>query len=127
MVDDLLERGGAVVVEVRRGVADAAQARTSSSSQSSGNKESFLRELISNASGAGDKLRFEAMTDAALFESDPDPKIRVIYDPHARTITVADNGIGMSRQEVIEHIGTIAKSGLTTPTLRDGHPLGAGT
>jgi molecular chaperone HtpG len=131
MVDDLLERGGAVVVEVRRGVADAAQARTSSSSQSSGNKESFLRELISNASGAGDKLRFEAMTDAALFESDPDPRIRVSYDPHARTITVADNGIGMSRQEVIEHIGTIAKSGtreffaqLTSERAKDAQLIG---
>ena len=76
-----------------------------------GNKEIFLRELVSNASDAGDKLRFEAMTDAALFENDPDPKIRVSYDAQARTITVSDNGIGMSRQEVIDHIGTIAKSG----------------
>src|SRR6188768_4577961 len=75
-----------------------------------GNKEIFLRELVSNASDAGDKLRFEAMTDAALYESDPDPKIRVSVDPAARTITVSDNGIGMSRQEVIDHIGTIAKS-----------------
>jgi molecular chaperone HtpG len=63
---------------------------------------------VSNASDAGDKLRFEAMTDAALYESDPDPKIRVSVDAQARTITVSDNGIGMSRQEVIEHIGTIA-------------------
>jgi molecular chaperone HtpG len=76
-----------------------------------GNKEIFLRELVSNASDAADKLRFEAITDAALFETDPDPKIRVAYDPKARTITVSDNGIGMSRQEVVEHIGTIAKSG----------------
>ncbi len=76
-----------------------------------GNKEIFLRELVSNASDAADKLRFEAMADAALFEDDPDLKIRVSYDAAARTITVSDNGIGMSRQEVIDHIGTIAKSG----------------
>ena len=76
-----------------------------------GNKEIFLRELVSNASDAADKLRFEAMRDPALFETDHDPKIRVSYDAAARTITVSDNGIGMSRQEVIEQIGTIAKSG----------------
>ena len=76
-----------------------------------GNKEIFLRELVSNASDAGDKLRFEALADGALFENDPDPWIRVSYDAAARTITIADNGIGMSRQEVIEQIGTIAKSG----------------
>ena len=76
-----------------------------------GNKEIFLRELVSNASDAADKLRFEAMRDQALFENDPDPKIRVSYDPGARTVTVSDNGIGMSRQEVVEQIGTIAKSG----------------
>jgi molecular chaperone HtpG len=76
-----------------------------------GNKEIFLRELVSNASDAADKLRFEALADEALYESDPDLTIRVSYDPVARTITVADNGIGMSRQEVVEHIGTIAKSG----------------
>jgi molecular chaperone HtpG len=96
-----------------------------------GNKEIFLRELVSNASDAGDKLRFEAMTDAALFENDPDPKIRVSYDAHARTITVSDNGVGMSRQEVIEHIGTIAKSGtreffaqLTSDRAKDAHLIG---
>jgi molecular chaperone HtpG len=96
-----------------------------------GNKEIFLRELVSNASDAGDKLRFEAMTDAALFESDPDPKIRVSVDAQARTITVSDNGIGMSRQEVIEHIGTIAKSGtreffaqLTSDRAKDAHLIG---
>jgi molecular chaperone HtpG len=76
-----------------------------------GNKEIFLRELVSNASDAGDKLRFEALADGALFENDPDLKIRVAYDKVARTITVSDNGIGMSRQEVVDHIGTIAKSG----------------
>ena len=76
-----------------------------------GNKEIFLRELVSNASDACDKLRFEAMSDAELFEDDADLKIHVAYDVSARTITVSDNGIGMSRQEVIDHIGTIAKSG----------------
>src|SRR5512132_2569197 len=96
-----------------------------------GNKEIFLRELVSNASDAGDRLRFEAMTDAALFEDDPDPKIRVSYDAGPRTITVSDNGIGMSRQEVIEQIGTIAKSGtreffarLTAARAKDAHLLG---
>ena len=73
-----------------------------------GNKEIFLRELVSNASDAADKLRFEAMRDPTLFESDHDPKIRVGYDAAARTITVSDNGIGMSRQEVIEQIGKLA-------------------
>src|SRR3954464_12865839 len=76
-----------------------------------GNKEIFLRELVSNASDACDKLRFEAMSDPALFETDPDLKIRVTADPSARTITVSDNGIGMSRDEVVANIGTIAKSG----------------
>ena len=75
------------------------------------NKEIFLRELISNGSDACDKLRFEALTDSALFESDPDLSIRIEVDPAARTISISDNGIGMSRQEVIENIGTIAKSG----------------
>jgi molecular chaperone HtpG len=75
------------------------------------NKEIFLRELISNASDAADKLRFEALSDSALYENDSDLKIKVSYDRDNRTITVSDNGIGMSRQEVIENIGTIAKSG----------------
>lgn len=74
-------------------------------------KEIFLRELISNAADAADKLRFEAMTDPALYEQDPELKIWVSADKAARTLTIRDNGIGMSRQEVIEHIGTIAKSG----------------
>ena len=75
------------------------------------NKEIFLRELISNASDAIDRLRFAALSDDTLYENDTDYKIRVSYDQDARTITVADNGIGMTRAEVVEHIGTIAKSG----------------
>jgi molecular chaperone HtpG len=96
-----------------------------------GNKEIFLRELVSNASDACDKLRFEGISDAALFENDPDLRIRVSYDKAARTITVSDNGVGMSRQEVIEHIGTIAKSGtreffksLTADTAKDANLIG---
>jgi molecular chaperone HtpG len=95
------------------------------------NKEIFLRELISNASDACDKLRFEALTDKALFEDDAELRIRVSFDPKARTITVTDNGIGMSRQEVIEQIGTIAKSGtreflqnLTGDQAKDAHLIG---
>ncbi len=75
------------------------------------NKEIFLRELVSNASDACDKLRFEALTNKDLFENDADLKIRVSFDKVARTITIADNGIGMSREEVIANIGTIARSG----------------
>lgn len=75
------------------------------------NKEIFLRELISNASDACDKLRFEALTDDALYEGDSELKIRVSFDKDARTVTIADNGIGMSRQEVVDNLGTIAKSG----------------
>jgi molecular chaperone HtpG len=75
------------------------------------NKEIFLRELVSNASDAADKLRFEAIADNGLYESDPDLKIRVAFDKEARTITVSDNGIGMSRDEVVHNIGTIARSG----------------
>ncbi len=75
------------------------------------NKEIFLRELVSNASDAADKLRFEGLNTAALFENDPELKIRISIDKDAKTITIADNGIGMSRDEVIANIGTIAKSG----------------
>ncbi len=75
------------------------------------NREVFLRELISNASDAIDKLRFEALQDESLYEGDPELKIRVMYDPEARTVTVTDNGIGMSRDDVIESLGTIAHSG----------------
>ncbi len=75
------------------------------------NKEIFLRELVSNASDACDKLRFEALTDASLLDDDPEFAVHVEVDPEARTITVRDNGVGMSRQEVIDNIGTIAKSG----------------
>ena len=75
------------------------------------NKEIFLRELISNASDACDKLRFEALANGSLYGDDPDLKIRVSFDKAARTITISDNGIGMSREEAISHLGTIAKSG----------------
>jgi molecular chaperone HtpG len=75
------------------------------------NKEIVLRELISNASDASDKLRFEALADGALYENDSELKVRIAFDKAARTLTIADNGIGMSRQEVIDNIGTIAKSG----------------
>ncbi|MGR8940112.1 MAG: molecular chaperone HtpG [Gammaproteobacteria bacterium] len=75
------------------------------------NKEIFLRELISNASDAADKLRFLALSDESLYEGDSDLKIRLEYDKDKRIIKVIDNGIGMTRAEVQEHIGTIAKSG----------------
>ncbi len=75
------------------------------------NKEIFLRELVSNASDASDKLRFEAIANPALLEDQPDLRIRISADEQANTLTIEDNGIGMSRQEVIDHLGTIAKSG----------------
>ncbi len=75
------------------------------------NREIFLRELVSNASDACDKLRFEALHNATLFESDSDLKIRISYNKDARTLTISDNGVGMSRDEVISNLGTIAKSG----------------
>ena len=75
------------------------------------NREIFLRELISNASDACDKLRFEGLDNSALFENEAELKIRVAYDKAARTVTVSDNGIGMSADEVVAHLGTIAKSG----------------
>jgi len=95
------------------------------------NKEIFLRELISNASDAADKLRFEALSDSALYENDSDLKIRVVFDKQARTITISDNGIGMNREEVINNIGTIAKSGtreffqaLTGDQAKDANLIG---
>jgi len=95
------------------------------------NKEIFLRELISNASDASDKLRFEAVTNAALLDADPELKVRISIDKDAKTLTIADNGIGMSRDEVIANIGTIAKSGtkdffqkLTGDQARDAHLIG---
>ena len=75
------------------------------------NKEVFLRELISNASDAADKLRFEALSNPALFENDPDLKVKITFDEAAKTITISDNGIGMSREDVVSHLGTIARSG----------------
>jgi molecular chaperone HtpG len=95
------------------------------------NKEIFLRELISNASDAADKLRFEALSDASLYGADADLRIRVRFDKAARTITVSDNGVGMSRDEVVANIGTIAKSGtreffqaLTGDQAKDAHLIG---
>src|SRR6266852_1455704 len=96
-----------------------------------GNKEIFLRELISNASDACDRLRFESVANGVPLDGDPEFRIRVSYDTTARTITVSDNGIGLSRQEVIDHIGTIAKSGtrefferLTADAARDAQLIG---
>jgi len=95
------------------------------------NKEIFLRELISNASDAADKLRFEALSDSSLYGADADFRIRVSFDKAARTLTVSDNGVGMSRDEVIANIGTIAKSGtreffqaLTGDQAKDAHLIG---
>ncbi len=95
------------------------------------NKEIFLRELISNASDAIDRLRFAMLSDESLHENDSELQIRVAYDKDARTITVTDNGIGMGRDEVAEQIGTIAKSGtreffqsLTGDQQKDAHLIG---
>jgi len=95
------------------------------------NKEIFLRELVSNAADACDKLRFEALSDDALMEGEGELEIRVDFDPEARTVTVRDNGIGMNRDEVIDNIGTIAKSGtrdffsrLTGDQAKDAHLIG---
>ena len=96
-----------------------------------GNKEIFLRELISNASDAADKLRFEALSDDGLYEGDGDLKVRVSFDHDARTITVRDNGIGMTREEVAANLGTIARSGtrrffesLTGDSAKDAQLIG---
>jgi len=75
------------------------------------NKEIFLRELISNASDAADKLRFRALSDTSLYQGEGELHVRVSFDKEKRTLTIADNGIGMTREEVIDHLGTIAKSG----------------
>jgi molecular chaperone HtpG len=95
------------------------------------NKEIFLRELISNASDAADKLRFEALAKPELLEGDADLKIRVSFDAEAGTVTLEDNGIGMSREDVIAHLGTIAKSGtadfmknLSGDQKKDSHLIG---
>ncbi|MGE5087998.1 MAG: molecular chaperone HtpG [Candidatus Levyibacteriota bacterium] len=95
------------------------------------NREIFLRELVSNASDACDKLRFEALHNPALFEDDAELAIRVDYDAGARTLTIADNGIGMNRDEVIANLGTIAKSGtreffarLSGDQQKDAHLIG---
>ncbi|MES2636153.1 MAG: molecular chaperone HtpG [Pseudomonadota bacterium] len=95
------------------------------------NKEIVLRELISNASDAADKLRFEALANGALYENDSDLKIQIGFDKAKRTLTISDNGIGMSRDEVIANIGTIAKSGtkeffnaLTGDQAKDANLIG---
>ena len=75
------------------------------------NKEIFLRELVSNASDAADKLRFKALSDNSLYGDDSELHVRVSVDKDARTITISDNGIGMTREEVMNNLGTIAKSG----------------
>ena len=75
------------------------------------NQEIFLRELISNASDACDKLRFEALNNNGLYEDTPDLQVRLSFDKEAKTLTITDNGIGMTAQEAIDHLGTIAKSG----------------
>lgn len=95
------------------------------------NKEIFLRELVSNASDACDKLRFEALSDSALYEGEEDLGITVDFDKEASTVTITDNGIGMSREEVIANIGTIANSGtkkfldnLTGEQAKDAQMIG---
>ncbi len=95
------------------------------------NKEIFLRELVSNAADAADKLRFEALKDPKLLEEDPSVRIRIGFDANARTITIDDNGIGMSRDEAVAHLGTIAKSGtgeflraLSGDQKKDAHLIG---
>jgi molecular chaperone HtpG len=75
------------------------------------NPDIFLRELVSNASDACDKLRFEALNDGSLYENDPDLKVKLSFDKSAKTLTITDNGIGLSQQEAIDNLGTIAKSG----------------
>ncbi len=95
------------------------------------NKEIFLRELISNASDAADKLRFEALASPELFEEDAELGIRIVYDKDAGTLSVSDNGIGMSRDELVDNLGTIARSGtadflgqMTGDQQKDAHLIG---
>lgn len=95
------------------------------------NREIFLRELVSNASDACDKLRFQALADGALYENDSDLKVRVSCDESAHTVTIEDNGIGMSREEAVSHLGTIARSGtaeflknLSGDQKKDSHLIG---
>ncbi|MBT4081360.1 MAG: molecular chaperone HtpG, partial [Gammaproteobacteria bacterium] len=95
------------------------------------NKEIFLRELVSNGADACDKLRFEGLSDDALYEDDPELKVEITFDKEAKTLVIEDNGIGMNRQEGMENIGTIARSGtksffekLTGDQQQDSHLIG---
>ena len=95
------------------------------------NKEVFLRELVSNAADAADKLRFKALSNGELYENDGDLRVRLILDQEHKTLTISDNGIGMNREEIIDHLGTIAKSGtkaffgqLSGDQAKDSHLIG---
>ena len=105
------ETGGETLRETRRYEAEVGQLLDLMVRSLYSNKEIFLRELISNASDAADRLRFAALSDDSLYEGEGDLAISIRFDREARTLTVADNGIGMSREEVIENVGTIARSG----------------
>ena len=126
-----VETGGGTLRETRRYEAEVGQLLDLMVRSLYSNKEIFLRELISNASDAADRLRFAALADDALYEGDGDLRISVRIDRGERTLTVADNGIGMSRDEVVENIGTIARSGtrrfmesLTGDEARDAQLIG---
>jgi len=95
------------------------------------NQEIFLRELISNASDACDKLRFRALSDEALYEGDPEFRVRISFNKKKKTLTISDNGIGMNAEDVTQHLGTIAKSGtreffqsLTGDQAKDSQMIG---
>ena len=106
-----VETGGETLRETRRYEAEVGQLLDLMVRSLYSNKEIFLRELVSNASDAADRLRFAALSDDSLYEGEGDLAISIRFDREARTLTVADNGIGMSREEVIENVGTIARSG----------------
>ena len=106
-----VETGGGTHRETRRYEAEVGQLLDLMVRSLYSNKEIFLRELVSNASDAADRLRFAALSDDSLYEGDGELGISIRFDREARTLTVADNGIGMSREEVVENVGTIARSG----------------